>query len=73
MERRMLGDGLEVSAIGLGCMGMTGHYGPADRDEAAATLERALELDCTFLDTAEYYGAGTNEELIADVLGTRRA
>ncbi|MDE3127893.1 MAG: aldo/keto reductase [Gemmatimonadota bacterium] len=71
MERRTLG-GLEVSAIGLGCMGMSDFYGPRDETESRATLERALELGVTFFDTADMYGSGTNEELLGRVLGARR-
>jgi aryl-alcohol dehydrogenase-like predicted oxidoreductase len=69
MKKRSLGlQGLEVSAIGLGCMGMTHAYGPADRNESIATLQRALELGCDFFDTAEFYGPFTNEELLGEVL-----
>jgi aryl-alcohol dehydrogenase-like predicted oxidoreductase len=64
---------LTVSAIGLGCMGMSQAYGPADRDESLATLNRALDIGVTFLDTANVYGDGHNEELLAEVLRTRRA
>lgn len=69
LPTRKLGrQGLEVSAIGLGCMGMTQSYGPADETESIATLHRAIELGVTFFDTAEAYGPYTNEELIAPVL-----
>ena len=65
MKKRRLGtQGLEVSAIGLGCMGMSQFYGPAEETESIATLHRALELGCTFLDTAEVYGPFLNEELL---------
>jgi len=65
LSRRKLGtQGLEVSAIGLGCMGMSQSYGPADEAESIATLHRAIELGCTFFDTAENYGPFTNEELL---------
>ncbi len=64
---------LTVSAVGLGCMGMSQAYGPADRDESLATLHRALDIGVTFLDTANVYGDGHNEELLAEVLRTRRA
>jgi aryl-alcohol dehydrogenase-like predicted oxidoreductase len=71
MEKRKLRD-LEVSALGLGCMGMSEFYGPTDESEAIATLERALELGVDFWDTADAYGIGANEELLARVLKTRR-
>jgi aryl-alcohol dehydrogenase-like predicted oxidoreductase len=61
-----------VSALGLGCMGMSTAYGPTDRDESLATLHRALDLGVTFLDTADLYGRGANEELLAAVLADRR-
>ena len=64
--------GLHVSAQGLGCMGMSAFYGSDDERESVATLERALELGVTFWDTAEMYGQGANEELIARTLGDRR-
>ena len=71
--RRALGrSALPVSPLGLGCMGMTNAYGPADRDECIATLHRALDLGINLLDTADVYGAGANEELLAEVLGRRR-
>jgi aryl-alcohol dehydrogenase-like predicted oxidoreductase len=73
MEQRRLGtQGLTVSALGLGCMGMSQSYGPADEDESIATLHRALELGITFFDTANAYGAGHNERLIGPVLRARR-
>ena len=69
LSKRKLGrQGLEVSAIGLGCMGMSQSYGPADEMESIATLHRAIELGCTFLDTAEVYGPFANEELIGRAL-----
>ena len=69
MSKRKLGrQGLEVSAIGLGCMGMSQSYGPADEAESIATLHRAIELGCTFFDTAEVYGPFTNEELLGRAL-----
>ena len=73
LEKRKLGrQGLEVSAIGLGCMGMSMSYGPADETESIATIHRAIELGCTFLDTAEIYGPFTNEELLGRALQGRR-
>src|SRR2546422_8915988 len=73
LEKRTLGQqGLEVSAIGLGCMGMSTSYGPADETESIATIHRAIELGCTFLDTAEAYGPYTNEELLGRALKGRR-
>jgi aryl-alcohol dehydrogenase-like predicted oxidoreductase len=71
--RKLGSQGLEVSAIGLGCMGMSQSYGPADEAESIATLHRAIELGCTFLDTAEVYGPYTNEELLGRALGAKRA
>ena len=73
MEGRNLGrQGLRVSAMGLGCMGMSEFYGPADEAESLATLERALELGVTFLDTADMYGPFKNEELLGRALRGRR-
>ena len=66
--RKLGTHGLEVSAIGLGCMGMSQSYGPADETESIATLHRAIELGCTFLDTAEIYGPYRNEELVGRAL-----
>ena len=72
MKKTTLGS-LEVSAIGLGCMGMSQSYGAADPTESERTLHRALDLGVTFLDTANVYGRGHNEELIGRVLGSRRS
>jgi aryl-alcohol dehydrogenase-like predicted oxidoreductase len=73
LQRRKLGSqGLEVSAIGLGCMGMSQSYGPADEGESIATLHRAIELGCNFFDTAEVYGPLTNEALLGKALKGRR-
>ncbi len=71
METRRLG-ALEVSAIGLGCMGMSEFYGPSDEGEAIATIHRALDLGVTLLDTADMYGPFTNEELVGRAIRGRR-
>ncbi|MEM7412059.1 MAG: aldo/keto reductase [Myxococcota bacterium] len=71
MNRRSLG-GLDVSAIGLGCMSMSDTYGKADPEESERTLQRALDIGVTFFDTANAYGLGRNEELLGRVLGPRR-
>ncbi|HEY2385551.1 MAG TPA: aldo/keto reductase [Candidatus Binatia bacterium] len=71
METRRLG-GLTVSAIGLGCMGMSEFYGPTDEAESIATIHRALELGVTLLDTADMYGPFVNEELVSRAIRGRR-
>jgi aryl-alcohol dehydrogenase-like predicted oxidoreductase len=73
LKKRRLGrQGLEVSELGLGCMGMSQSYGTPDEAESLATLDRALELGVTFFDTAEVYGPFHNEELLGRSLGGRR-
>ncbi|HVN76680.1 MAG TPA: aldo/keto reductase [Thermoanaerobaculaceae bacterium] len=73
MEERALGkQGLTVSAVGLGCMGMSEFYGPADEAEAVATIHRALDEGITFLDTADMYGPFTNERLVGRAIKQRR-
>jgi aryl-alcohol dehydrogenase-like predicted oxidoreductase len=72
-KRRLGRQGLEVSALGLGCMGMSQSYGAADEQESIATIHRALDLGVTFFDTAEAYGPFKNEELLGRALGNRRA
>ena len=71
MKHRKLAD-LEVSALGLGCMGMSAFYGTTDEDEAVATIQRALELGINFLDTAQLYGPLTNEQLVGRAIKGRR-
>jgi aryl-alcohol dehydrogenase-like predicted oxidoreductase len=71
MNTRKLG-ALEVSALGLGCMGMSAFYGSSDEQEAIATIHRALELGINFLDTAQLYGPMTNEELVGRAIKGRR-
>jgi aryl-alcohol dehydrogenase-like predicted oxidoreductase len=73
MKRRALGgSALTVSAMGLGCMGMSEFYGPADEQESIATIHRALDLGANFLDTADVYGMGRNEELVGRAIRERR-
>ena len=73
MDTRKLGaQGLQVSELGLGCMGMSEFYGTADEREAIATINRALELEITFLDTADMYGPFVNEELVGEAIAGRR-
>src|SRR3954449_11205747 len=71
MEHRKLAD-LEVSAIGLGCMGMSAFYGTTDEEESVATIQRALELGVNFLDTAQLYGPLTNEQLVGRAIKGHR-
>jgi aryl-alcohol dehydrogenase-like predicted oxidoreductase len=72
MKTRTLGtNGPDVSAIGLGCMGMSGMYGPADEEESVATIHAALDAGITLLDTGDYYGMGHNELLIREALRSR--
>jgi aryl-alcohol dehydrogenase-like predicted oxidoreductase len=74
LPRRTLGrQGLEVSAIGLGCMGMSDFYGDADEATNLAVLNHAIDIGVNFLDTADMYGVGRNEELLGRVLETRRS
>jgi aryl-alcohol dehydrogenase-like predicted oxidoreductase len=73
MEKRKLGrNGLEVSALGLGCMGMSEFYGSGDEAESIAVIQRAVDLGVTFFDTADMYGVGRNEELVGRALRDRR-
>jgi len=73
MKTRTLGPGgPEVSEIGLGCMGMSAFYGSTDEREARATIARALELGCNFLDTSDMYGPYTNEELLGSAIAGKR-
>ncbi len=73
MKQRNLGpDGPQVSAIGLGCMGMSAFYGSTDEAESLRAIDRALELGCNFLDTSDLYGPHTNEELLSRAMSGRR-
>jgi aryl-alcohol dehydrogenase-like predicted oxidoreductase len=71
MKQRTLRD-LSVSAIGLGCMGMSEFYGPSDEQESIATIQRALDIGVTFLDTSDLYGSGHNEQLVGKAIAGRR-
>ena len=73
MNERNLGkEGLRVSELGLGCMGMSEFYGTADEGESIASIHRAIELGVTFLDTADMYGPFTNERLVGRAIAGRR-
>ena len=73
MQTRELGrSGLKVGAIGLGCMGMSQSYGPPDAEEAVQTIQRALDLGVTLIDTADAYGKGENERLVGRAIRERR-
>ena len=72
MKKRTLGQGLQVSELGLGCMGMSEFYGATDETESMATIHRALELGINFLDTADMYGPFKNEELVGRAIRGRR-
>jgi len=72
MERRILGAALEVSALGLGCMGMSEFYGPGDEAESISVIHRAIALGVNFFDTADMYGPFTNERLVGQALQGRR-
>src|SRR5262245_22517752 len=72
MQKRQLGSARQVSALGLGCMGMSEFYGPSDDAQSIAVIHRALELGVDFFDTADMYGSGRNEELVGRALRDRR-
>ncbi|MBC5824208.1 MAG: aldo/keto reductase [Candidatus Eremiobacteraeota bacterium] len=71
-QRTLARQGLQVSALGLGCMGMSEFYGERDDDESIATIRRSVKLGCTFLDTADMYGPFTNERLVGRAIQGRR-
>ncbi len=73
MKKRKLGQSLAVAPIGLGCMGMSEFYGPADRETSLATLGRAVDLGIDLFDTADMYGSGANEELLGEFLKQSKA
>jgi aryl-alcohol dehydrogenase-like predicted oxidoreductase len=72
MKRRTLGDGFELSAIGLGCMGMSEFYGESNDEDSIATIRRALDIGVSFLDTSDMYGSGHNENLVGRAVAGRR-
>ncbi len=71
-QRKLGGEGLTVSELGLGCMGMSEFYGTTDEDESIATIQHAIDLGVTFIDTADMYGPFTNEKLVGKAIADRR-